>query len=125
MYLPDTNIFIKAFEKDKICEKFIEKIIGRSEIVISAIVMAEFLVKADVIRKEKFEELISKFGILAIDEQTARIAVIYRLQSLQKTKKVFLLDCFLAAQTKQHNLTLVTTNKSDFPMKDIRIISPK
>jgi len=41
-----------------------------------------------------------------------------------KTKRVHLLDCFLAAQAKINKLTLVTHNKSDFPMKDIKVISP-
>lgn len=53
----------------------------------------------------------------------AKVAAEYRKQSF-KTKRVHLLDCFLAAQAKINKLTLVTNNRSDFPMTDIKVVTP-
>lgn len=125
MYLPDTNIFIRAF-KGKLEEKsFLEKAIEKNSLHISVIVIAEFLSGQGEIEeaRKKFLILLSTFQIISIDKKVASIAAEYRRESI-KTKKVYLLDCFLAAQAKIHNFTLVTNNKADFPMKDIRIITP-
>lgn len=61
--------------------------------------------------------------ILEVNLEVARLAGEYRKKFLKK-KRIQLLDYFLAAQAKLNNLILVTHNKSDFPMKDIKVISP-
>ena len=68
--------------------------------------------------------MIREFKIVEIDEQTTRTAAKYRKQYSQKSKRIFLIDCFLAAQAKVHNLILVTNNRPDFPMRDIKVIVP-
>lgn len=124
MYLPDTNIFILAFSNFDPANSFLQKIIKQGKICISAVVMAEFLAKASAGEAKLFEQLVSQFGVLKVDEEVARMSAEYRKQLSQKSKRTILIDCFLAAQAKVHGLTLVTNNKSDFPMKDIKIISP-
>lgn len=122
-YLPDTNIFIKAAKGYAPEAQFLSKAIKKGQIIISVIVTAEFLAKADTLEQQAFEELLLKFAVLGIDLEVTRMAAEYRRISL-KQKRVHLLDCFLAAQAKLHHLTLVTGNKTDFPMKDIKVISP-
>ncbi|MDO8639109.1 MAG: DUF4411 family protein [Candidatus Daviesbacteria bacterium] len=124
MYLPDTNIFILAFSDFEPTNSFLQKIIKQGKIYISVVVMAEFLAKASEEEARFFEQLVSQFGVLEVDEEVARISAEYRKQLSQKSKRNILIDCFLAAQAKIHGLTLVTNNKADFPMKDIKIISP-
>lgn len=123
MYLPDTNIFIRGLRGNDPEAKFLSKAIASNKLAISIIVMAEFLSKAEGQGANSFRKLIAKFGTLPINEETAEVAAGYRKKSL-KTKKVYLLDCFLAAQAKLNKLVLVTNNKSDFPMTDIRAITP-
>lgn len=124
MYLPDTNIFILAFSDFDPANSFLQKIIKQGKICISAIVMAEFLAKASEKEANIFEQLVSRFGVLEVNAGVARISAEYRKQLSQKSRRNILIDCLLAAQAKVHNLTLVTNNKSDFPMKDIKVISP-
>lgn len=122
-YLPDTNIFIRAAKGYFPEAEFLSKAIKDKQIMISSIVIGEFLAKAGVKEEKTFENLLSGFSILIVDLEVARIAAKYRKRSL-KTKRVYMLDCFLAAQAKLNNLILVTNNKADFPMKDIKIIAP-
>lgn len=119
-YLSDTNIFIRAAKGYAPEAQFLSKAIRKGQLTISTIVAAEFLAKANVLEKQAFEGLLSKFTVLGIDLEVAKMAAEYRRKSL-KQKRVHLLDCFLAAQAKLNHLILVTNNKTDFPMKDIII----
>lgn len=124
MYLLDTNIFILGLKGNEKEALLLNKAISKNRLAISVIVMAEFLSKAEGEGKVNFLKLVEKFSVLSIDAQVAQLAADYRKQLLQKTKRVILLDCFLAAQARLNNLILVTNNKADFPMKDIKVVSP-
>ncbi len=123
-FLPDSNIFIRASKGFTIELSLINKQIEKNELMISVVAIGEFYAKATDVEKDMFDQLIARFGVLEIDEEVARLAGNYRKEFLRKSKRVYLLDCFLAAQAKVHKLTLVTNNKSDFPMRDIKIITP-
>lgn len=123
MFLLDTNVLIlgiKGFDPDK---SFLEKAISKNKLCLSVISVAEFLSQASNEAENELDKLTRIFPTLLVDEKAARIAAEYRKKFL-KNRRVQLLDYFLAAQAKIHNLTLVTNNKSDFPMKDIKIIKP-
>lgn len=122
-YLPDTNIFIRAAKGYSPELDFLKKVIQKRQMMISSIVVGEFLAKATVQEEKAFENLLNEFTVLFIDTDVAKIAARYRKESL-KIKRGQMLDCFLAAQAKLKRLVLVTNNKSDFPMKDIKIITP-
>lgn len=123
MYLPDTNIFILGLKDHDPEAKFLSKAISTNELKISIIVMAEYLSKADDKGENSFRRLLAQFGVLPINEETAELAAEYRKVS-PKIKRVYLIDCFLAAQAKLNNLTLVTNDKSDFPIKGAKVITP-
>ena len=122
-FLIDTNVYIRALSGKAPDTSFLKRAVLDKAVVFSPIVIAEFLVRALKEEQEVFEEIIQSFSILSIDEETARIAAAYRKTSLQ-TSRTKLLDCFLAAQARQHNVVFVTNNRSDFPMRDIRIVAP-
>lgn len=123
MYIPDSNIFILGFMGSKREKEFLSQVVDRGELVLSVITVAEVLAKATNEEEQIFRDLMSRFPVLTVDLEVSEIAVEYRKQSI-KTKRVHLVDCFLAAQAKVNKLTLVTNNKSDFPMRDIKIIAP-
>lgn len=123
MYLPDSNIFIGAFSSSGPEKPFLQKIIKTKKLRISAVVAAEFLAKTSQQDEEVFNRLMEEFPVLVVDKEIAKVAAEYRKQFLRKTKRIFLLDCFLAAQAKVHHLTLVTNNKADFPMRDIKVVT--
>lgn len=123
MYLSDTNVFILGLKGNKKEARFLAKAISKNKLFISVAVVAEFLAKAEGEGRISFLTLMEKFPILGIDREVAEVAAEYRKLSL-KTKRVLMIDCFLAAQAKINHLTLVTGDKTDFPMKDIKVISP-
>lgn len=124
MYLIDTNVLILALKSMEPDKSFLKRVISQKRLYLSVISVGEFLSQATQEAKDKFDKLLIKSPILAVDLETARVAAEYRKQLLQKSRRNLLIDCFLAAQAKIHNLTLVTNNKTDFPMKDIKVISP-
>lgn len=123
MFLPDTNIFILGLKGNQPEATFLKKAVQSNKLCISVVVIGEFLSKAQGQAAEAFYMLVNTFKILPIDKEVARVAAELRRESFKK-KRVHLLDCFLAAQAKLHNLTLVTNNKADFEMRDIKIIAP-
>ena len=122
-FLIDTNVYIRAFAGKEPDAAFLKSAVREKTVALSPIVIAEFLPRALKKEREIFEEIAQAFLTLPIDQETARIAADYRKQFLQ-TSRTKLLDCFLAAQAKQYNAALVTNNRSDFPMRDIRVVSP-
>ncbi len=123
MYLVDTNVLILAIDNKEPAHSFLQKIILKGQLYLSVIAIAEFLARSSDDEDAELEKLLATFPIIEIDLQVSRLAAGYRKKFL-KIRRVQLLDYFLAAQAKLNNLTLVTNNKADFPMKDIKIISP-
>lgn len=124
MYLPDTNVFILGFQEKTTESKFLAKAIATAQLYISVVVVGEFLAKANETEKKGFLQLMNVFEILPVDREVAQVAAEYRKQMIVKTKRIVLIDCFLAAQAKVYGLVFVTNNVSDFPMKDIKVIRP-
>jgi len=124
MFLPDSNIFIRAFHKIEKEAAFLNKAIAQNKLAISVVVIAEFLPRALPEELDAFYKLLDTFEIIEIDREIAEVAGQYRKDFIRKTKRIFVVDCFLAAQAKVHSFTLVTNDRLDFPMKDIKIIVP-
>ena len=124
IFLPDTNVFINAFKGIEPDASFISSHIKKKELIISVIVLAEYQTKSTKLQQQVFNTLVMALGTVGVDERVARVAGEYRKQFVKRSKRVLLLDCFLAAQAKLHKYTLVTNNISDFPIKDIEIITP-
>lgn len=125
MYLPDTNVFIQALNKVEPENSFLENLILKNGLFISCVTISEFLVKGTDEERDRFEYLLAVFPVLDVNLEVARVAADYRKMLIKRRSRILLLDCFVAAQAKVHHLTLVTNNKADFPMKDIKIITPK
>ena len=123
MYLVDTNVLILALEEVEADKSFLKQAISKKQLYLSVVSVSEFLSQASQEAKDKLEGLILHFPVLPVDLETARIAASYR-QDFLKQRRGQLLDYFLAAQAKLKGLTLVTHNKADFPMRDIKVITP-
>lgn len=123
MYLIDTNVLILAIDQKDPDYSFLQRIITKSQFFLSVICIAEFLSRASEGEEMELNKLLASFPVLGVDLETARLAGKYRKKFLKK-RRIQLLDYFLAAQAKLNHLTLVTNNRADFPMKDIKVISP-
>ncbi len=123
MFLLDTNVCILAIagiEPDASC---VRQAIERSAVALSAITVAEFFANSSAAEAAAFEKLVGAFPALSIDESHARTAALYRAHSPRRVR-IQLLDCLIAAQAKLYGYTLVTNNVSDFPMRDIVVVTP-
>lgn len=124
MFLPDTNVLIRAFLGIDPVASLLSGWAENRELVLSTVCVSEFLVGASEEDRSRFELLLGELEVLPVDLAVAREAAEYRRKFLRKKKRNFLLDCFLAATAKVHNLTLVTHNTADYPMRDIKILDP-
>lgn len=123
LYIPDTNILVYALGKKAPYSDWLNERISKNELAISVISVAEFLSGSNDLDGFTFKQFVQNFDVLSIDSVVAQIAGGYRKTYLEKTKKVWLTDCLIAATCKVSGATLATNNKSDFPMKDIQIFS--
>lgn len=119
--LLDTNILLEAFWGRDPAASLVKTGIENGEIAISAVTVAEITSKASVEEKEKLDLLMSEFGVLPVDQVVAEIAGTYRKEFARKQKRVYLLDCLIAATAKLYNLKLITHNFKDHLMRDIEI----
>lgn len=123
--LPDTNIIINYLKGIEPESSFLKKYIISGEISFSPITIAEYIAKASNAEKRLLDDLLTSGEIFSIDYETGLEAGEYRKEFSRKTKQAYLLDCLLAATCKIHNLTLITNNIKDYPMKDIQIQKPE
>lgn len=121
MYLIDTNVLIYAHKNIKKYANFLKKEFSKDNLAISTITVSEYIAGATKKEKLAFLEFIKHIETIEVDLLTSIAAGEYRKNLSSKSKKVYLLDCIIAATCKVHNLTLVTKNAKDYPMKDIRL----
>lgn len=119
LFLPDTNILIYAIKGEEPRAAKVLNWIEKKEILISAIVAAEFLSGGNEIERDKFQALIDKFGTAPVDTAVTRIAAEYKIKLSKRKPKLRLPDALIAATCKLYGATLVTENKDDYPMTDI------
>lgn len=120
LFLPDTNILIYALANKAPFAQYLREWVENKTLVLSAIVVAEFLSKATTSEEKMFAALLDQFGSLPVDTTIARIAASYRKSFEKSVYRLKLPDCLIAATAKFYNATLVTFDIKDFPMKDIK-----
>ena len=121
MLLPDTNILIYAFSELQPYANWLRKAIDERKLVLSAIVIAEFLSGATKKDEVSLKLLMDRFDVLPIDGVIAQVAAEYKKKFSKKTKKVWLSDCLIAATCKVYGVTLATFDAKDYPFEDIDI----
>ncbi|OGK21973.1 hypothetical protein A3C23_00370 [Candidatus Roizmanbacteria bacterium RIFCSPHIGHO2_02_FULL_37_13b] len=122
--LPDTNVLILGLAKKEPSASFLRTLIENNTLVLSSIVVAEFLVGVTDEEEKIFQLLLQRFKVLPVDSAVSQIAAYYRKKYLGMGRKLALPDCLIAATCKVYQATLVTLNKRDYPMNDIQIINP-
>jgi len=113
--LPDTNVFIYALAGRDPFYTVIKEKTAQNELLLSVIVIAEYLVKANSENIKMFDTLINNVRVIPIDTEVARLAAQMRKTSLSGKNKLHLADCFIAAQCQLNHATLATNNPRDYP----------
>lgn len=125
MFVPDTNIIIQAFLGKEPYASWLVENIKAKKMLLSAVVVAELLSGANDDEENAITKMLNIVEVLSVDKKVAQTGGKYRRKYNQKSKKVWLMDCLIAATCKINNTTLVTHDKKDYPMKDIKIINLK
>jgi len=126
MVVPDTNVLIAYFSSKKNPIVYLlDKMLEKQNVLFSVVAVAEFLVKAKPVESDFFLQIVDEIGIVPIDKEVMKQAILYRKSTLQKTKKSHLLDCFIAATAKIHKATLLTLDRHDYPFSDITVKQPE
>ena len=121
-YLPDTNVLIYALSGKEPHHTSVNTWIEENQLVLSSIVTAEYLSNATSQEEAPFRKLMQICRVLPVDADVALQGALYRKQFTRKQKKVWLIDCLIAATCKVFGATLVTSDKRDYPMIDIPIV---
>jgi len=121
LILPDTNVLILGFKDEAPYNSFLRKIIKEKRLVLSAVVIAEYLVGVTEDQEKLFNALIAQFPVLPIDLPIAQLAASYRRTYIKKGKKIGLPDCLIAATCKIYDTVLATLNPTDYPMKEVEM----
>lgn len=124
MYLVDTNILIWIIRGKKEYIDWFDDLEGNVTLFISSITIAEIFKNVFPQELVRTEKILSQFQVLSVTASLAKQGGLYWQQYNKKYKNLHILDCLIAATTKEHNLTLVTLNTRHFPMSDIRILDP-
>lgn len=122
-YLPDTNVLIYALSGRRPYSDWLTAWIKGNKLVLSAIVVAEFLSGAAKDEEIAFRILLENFEVLPVDSVVAQIGAEYRKKFKEKEKKIWLSDCLIAATCKVFGAVLVTFDKKDYPMEDVEIVT--
>lgn len=121
-YCLDSNILIRACYSGSRENDLLKRLVsGNDQIIIPVTVLAEVLTRSSKAEELKFEAIFKLSKIVVIDEGIARLAAKLRCRTIQKSKKVFLQDCYIAATALIYKAQLATHNKSDFKFLGVEL----
>lgn len=121
-FLPDTNVLIYALKGIEPYSGWIADKIRSNSLVFSSLVVAEYLSGSSKEEEKVIALFVSKINVLPVDVAVAKIGAAYKKSFSRKTKKAWLSDCLIAATCKVFGAMLVTSDKKDYPMRDISIV---
>lgn len=120
--LLDTSILIDLINnRRKRRELFAELNRQSNSFAITAINIAEIYSGALPTETEATATFLENFFSYDLNSATARQAGSLRRTWLAKGITLSLPDCLIAAVAIEHNLTLVTDNRKDFPMPELKL----
>lgn len=120
-YLLDSDVIIEFLKDDKKTVDLINKI---EEEGLSCSVLTIIEVKRGLTSKQeiKSSDLFATIKAYPVTKNIAEFAAILAREWQAKGKFLQLVDASIAATCLVHDLTLVTYNKRDYPMKELRMI---
>lgn len=121
-YLLDSDIIIDYLAKRESAVILIEKIIQLGEVpavsVLTEIEVKIGLKDAQILKVNKFFDALT---IIPITGDIAKSAIEFIRGFRKKGKTLHLVDASIAATAVSNDLILVTNNKKDYPMKELRL----
>jgi predicted nucleic acid-binding protein len=124
-YLIDTNILVLAIRRQQArAELFNTLLAAGHSLSCSVITIGEICARMRPHEVQRTEELLAALGAYNVTEQIARQGGSLKNVWAAKGRTLTLADTIIAATAIQYDLILVTENRKDFPMPEIRLYSP-
>jgi len=112
------NLLKQGLEGHQPESSFLTKLVKKNLLHISVVVVvAEYLAKASQKEAAVFKKLMARFGVLPVNEEAAFLAAEYRKQSLEKTKRILIVDCFFGCTGKTAGYYISYQQYVSFPHK--------
>lgn len=124
MYLLDTNILIWIIRGEKKYVDWFNKLKGEITLSISTLTIAEIYKNTYPAELIRTDQIIDDCDILDVTSSIAKQGGLYYQMYIKKLRNLHIIDCIIAATSREHDLILLTLNTRHFPMSDIRVIDP-
>jgi len=126
-YLVDTNILIHAIRQKKGRWELLQGLVeAGGSLACSVLTVGELYAGMKPHERARTEELLDGFERHEVTEEIARYAGLLKNEWTLKGFTFTLVDMMIAATAIAHDLTLITENRRDFPMAELKLhpISP-
>ncbi len=126
-YLVDTNILIHAIRQKKGRWELLQGLVeAGGSLACSVLTVGELYAGMKPHERARTEELLDGFERHEVTEEIARYAGLLKNEWTLKGFTFTLVDMMIAATAIAHDLTLITENRKDFPMAELKLhpISP-
>ncbi len=121
-YLLDSDIIINYFAKNQEAVAIIEQIGQLEAPGVSVLSVIEVKIGVKDAQVAKVDKFFNALKIIPVMEETAKLAIEFIRSFSKKGKVLHLVDSCIAATAVTHDLILVTGNKKDYPMKELRLL---
>lgn len=121
-YLLDSDIIINYFAKNQEAIAIIEQIGQLEAPAVSVLTIVEVKIGVKDAQVAKVDKFFNALKIIPVDEETAKLAIEFIRSFSKKGKVLHLVDGCIVATAVTHDLILVTGNKKDYPMKDLKLL---
>ena len=121
-YIVDTNVLIPYLAGDQGIKDVIRPILEEESIILSVIVISEFLVKADSVSSQYLLELADNTPVIEINLDIAIMASKIRKELIKKQKRKILLDCLIAASAIYSGYTLISRDSDYRQVSDLNLL---
>lgn len=123
MYLVDTDIIIWTIRGNSKYIKLLDKLKDKSVLAISTVTIAEIYQNAFSSEFLKTEQILNEYISCEVTPMIAKQAGLYWQYYSKKIKNISLIDCIIAATTRENKATLISLNVRHFPMEDIKLFN--
>ena len=121
-YLLDSDVIIEYFRDNPQTVDLIDSLGPKTKLWISALSLIEVKSGAMENVEGKIDRFFNFAKIVPVNLQIADLAAGYMKKWKKQGVTLYLVDTTIAATCIVQNLTLITYNKKDYPMKELRII---
>ncbi len=121
-YLLDSDVIINYFAKNQEAVAIIEQIGQLEAPGVSVLTVVEVKIGVKDAQIAKVDNFFNALKVIPVTEETAKFAIEFIRNFGKLGKTLHLVDACIAATAISNDLILVTNNKKDYPMKELRLL---